>query len=179
MKTGRLRRYLRDNLVAGLKTSPFKAPFRAWVPLILYAPLAWWVGRSEGLLEPGMLGPPHIFWLPVTLFIFPTLLEEGFFRGILIPRDTADLGWRRIIMAVTLSTALFVLWHPLNALTVNPGALPIFSDPHFLLVTTLLGLACSISYILSRSLWHPLLIHWLTVVVWVIFSGGRNLILEF
>jgi predicted Abi (CAAX) family protease len=30
----------------------------------------------------------------------------------------------------------------------------------------------------SRCLWMPIIIHWLTVVVWVIFLGGRNKLLE-
>ena len=38
-------------------------------------------------------------------------------------------------------------------------------------------MVCSIGYILSRSLWVPVLIHWVTVVVWVSFLGGRNLLL--
>ena len=47
-----------------------------------------------------------------------------------------------------------------------------------LLIVALLGITCSVSYVLSRSLWTPIIIHWLTVVVWVIFLGGRNKLLE-
>jgi len=71
-----------------------------------------------------------------------------------------------------------VVWHPLNALTFNTAANPLFLDPAFLIIVTLLGLTCGYSYALSRSLWVPIIIHWATVTVWVLFLGGRNLVLE-
>ncbi len=116
--------------------------------------------------------------LPFSLFVFPSLLEGAFFRGILIPNDAASKSKPRIVVHVVVSTAAFVLWHPANALTINKTAAAIFLDPAFLLIVTLLGITCSISYVLSRSLWTPVIIHWLTVVVWVIFLGGRNKLLE-
>jgi predicted Abi (CAAX) family protease len=105
--------------------------------------------------------------LPIILFIFPSFLEESFFRGILIPINTEEKGKKKIIFYISLSTLSFVLWHPLNALTINPAAKIFFLDPYFLLITCLLGITCSFSYIYSRSLWLPVLIHWTTVVVWV------------
>jgi predicted Abi (CAAX) family protease len=84
----------------------------------------------------------------------------------------------RIIAYIAISTAVFVLWHPANALTINTAAVPVFLNTAFLLIVALLGITCSVSYVLSRSLWTPIIIHWLTVVVWVIFLGGRNLLLE-
>lgn len=116
--------------------------------------------------------------LPFSLFVFPSLLEEAFFRGILIPNDAARRSKPRIIAYIVLSTAAFVLWHPANALTINRTAAGIFLDPAFLLIVTALGITCSVSYVLSHSLWTPIIIHWLTVVVWVIFLGGRNKLLE-
>ncbi|MCW5214835.1 CPBP family intramembrane metalloprotease, partial [Desulfobulbus sp. US5] len=83
-----------------------------------------------------------------------------------------------ILFSTLLSAILFTLWHPLNALTVNPGAQALFCDPYFLVIVFCLGIVCSLTYILSRSLWVPIIIHWLTVVVWVIFLGGRNLLLK-
>jgi predicted Abi (CAAX) family protease len=71
-----------------------------------------------------------------------------------------------------------VAWHPLNALTINTGAQEVFLNPSFLVVVFCLGLACSLSYIYSKSLWAPVVIHWLTVFIWVFFLGGRNLMLK-
>ena len=75
-------------------------------------------------------------------------------------------------------TLLFVAWHPLNAATINPSAPTIFFDPAFLAITAVLGITCGYGYVVSKSLWVPVLIHWATVVAWVFFLGGRNLVLE-
>ncbi|MCI5125432.1 MAG: CPBP family intramembrane metalloprotease, partial [Candidatus Electrothrix sp. AR5] len=48
----------------------------------------------------------------------------------------------------------------------------------FLVIVFCLGIVCSLAYILSRSLWVPIIIHWLTVVIWVLFLGGRNLLVK-
>jgi predicted Abi (CAAX) family protease len=82
------------------------------------------------------------------------------------------------MLAIGWSTLLFVAWHPLNALTINPSAPALFLDPAFLLISAALGITCGYSYVVSKSLWVPVLIHWATVVVWVFFLGGRNLVLE-
>lgn len=116
--------------------------------------------------------------LLVTLFVFPSLLEEAFFRGILIPRDTVERGATRSILAIGWSTLWFVAWHPFNAVTINPSAPALFLDPAFLLTSAVLGITCGYAYVVSKSLWVPVLIHWATVVVWVFFLGGRNLVLE-
>ncbi|WP_366517676.1 CPBP family glutamic-type intramembrane protease [uncultured Marinobacter sp.] len=41
-----------------------------------------------------------------------------------------------------------------------------------------MGITCGYAYVLSRSIWVPVIIHWVTVTVWVLFLGGRNLVLE-
>ncbi|HEX7027903.1 MAG TPA: CPBP family glutamic-type intramembrane protease [Gammaproteobacteria bacterium] len=174
----RIKIYLQTNLLAGLRTSPFKAPLRAWLLLPFYAVIALAVGFGSELFQFEPLTSRMAFLLPFTLFVFPSLLEEAFFRGLLIPRDTADHGRKRIILAVGGSALFFVIWHPLGALTINPGASQIFLDPAFLLIVTALGITCGYGYVVSKSLWVPVLIHWLTVVAWVLLLGGRNLILE-
>jgi predicted Abi (CAAX) family protease len=170
--------YLRANLLAGGRVSPARA-WPWWLGLTLvYAALAYAIGRSSGLLDHQPLTGPARIYLPLTLFVFPALLEEAFFRGVLIPNATRAHGWQAVAGATLLSTVAFVLWHPLNALSINPGARELFLDPAFLLIVSLLGVTCSLAYILSRSLWAPVLIHWLTVLVWVLWLGGRNLLLE-
>lgn len=173
-----MKKYLETNLLAGLRTSPFHAPLRAWLLVPFYAIVALAVGFGSGLFRFEIISTKLAFLLPFTLFIFPSLFEEAFFRGLLIPRNIAQRGRRQIILSVGGSTLVFVLWHPLGALTVNPSAIPIFLDPAFLLVVTALGITCGYSYVISKSLWVPVLIHWATVVIWVFFLGGRNLVLE-
>jgi predicted Abi (CAAX) family protease len=170
--------YLKYNLLGGLQTAPTAGLARSFIYFFLYAVLALPIAFGSDLVRP-MVAEWQLFWfLPFALLIFPSLLEEAFFRGLLIPRNTRDRGTGAVWFYALLSSALFVAWHPLNALTINPGAAELFLNPWFLLITFLLGLSCSLGYIYSRSLWVPVLMHWLTVVVWVLFLGGRNLLLE-
>lgn len=170
--------YLRENLGEAFRTSPFAAPLRVWVPLLPFAVIALLVGFRSGLLQPQSEDPHLAFVLPFTLFIFPALLEETFFRGLLIPRDILQRGPVKTIVAIAGSTLLFVAWHPFNALAFNQSAIPLFLDPWFLVIVAALGITCGYAYALSRSIWVPVLIHWATVLVWVMFLGGRNLVLQ-
>ncbi len=170
--------YLRKNLLQGLKTPPWHAPLKAWLPFPVFAVFSVTLGLGTGLYQPGVLESSLFWFLPLSLIVFPSLLEEAFFRGILIPRDAASKGRVKAVMAITVSTLIFVLWHPFNALLFNEMALGIFLDPVFLVIVAALGLSCAYAYIKSGSLWLPIIMHWATVVVWVLFLGGRNLILE-
>ena len=170
--------YLQANLGASFRESPFRAPLKAWAVVPFYAVSALAIGFGSGLFHFKFVSTALAPLLPFTLLIFPSMLEEAFFRGVLIPRDTMEHGRRRIIPALIGSTALFVLWHPLSALTINRSAIPIFLDPAFLCIVAALGLTCGYSYLVSKSIWAPIIIHWATVVVWVFFLGGRNLVLE-
>jgi predicted Abi (CAAX) family protease len=178
MGVSRVAEYVKTNLVEGFRTSPLRAPFRAWALVPFYAAISLAVGFSSGLLRLELISAKLAPLLLFTLFIFPSLLEEAFFRGVLIPRNTLEHGATRSILAIGGSTLLFVAWHPVNALTINPSAPALFLDPAFLLISAALGITCGYGYVVSKSLWVPVLIHWATVVVWVFFLGGRNLILE-
>ncbi|MHC4119094.1 MAG: CPBP family glutamic-type intramembrane protease [Planctomycetota bacterium] len=170
--------YLKKNLLQGLKVSPFRAPLRSLIPVPFYVCASLAIGFRAGLFSIHIVDFPMPAILPFTLFVFPSLLEEAFFRGVLIPNDAAGKTKPRITAYIAISTAAFVLWHPATALTINKTAAAVFLDPAFLVIVTLLGITCSISYVISRCLWTPIIIHWLTVVVWVIFLGGRNKLLE-
>jgi CAAX protease family protein len=170
--------YLKTNLVEGFRTSPLRAPLKAWSLVPFYAAISLAVGFSSGLLRFELISAKLAPLLLITLFVFPSLLEEAFFRGVLIPRDSFERGATRSILAIGWSTLMFVAWHPLNATTINPSAPALFLDPAFLLISAALGITCGYGYVVSKSLWVPVLIHWATVVVWVFFLGGRNLILE-
>ena len=170
--------YLKNNIIPGFKTSP-KQELKLSVCLtILFASIAFFIGGKGDLFKAGLLDSAKFFILPFSLFIFPSLLEEMFFRGILIPNNTRDKGAKSIIASVLISTSIFTLWHPLNAVTINSTAKALFLNPYFLSIVFCLGLVCSVTYIYSKSLWAPILIHWFTVLIWIFFLGGRNLILE-
>jgi len=170
--------YLRDNLLRGLKVSPFKAPLKSLIPVPIYVCASLAIGFYTELFSVDIVDYPMSLVLPFTLFVFPSLLEEALFRGILIPNDAANHSRTSVVLCISLSTFAFVMWHPLNALTINKAAMIFFLNPVFLLITALLGITCSISYVISRSLWMPIIIHWFTVIAWVMFLGGRNKILE-
>ncbi|WP_166252805.1 type II CAAX prenyl endopeptidase Rce1 family protein [Marinobacter salicampi] len=172
------RAYLRRNLAAGLLTSPFQASARAWVLLPAYAAVALAIGLGSGLLR---WEPMLTAWAPVmllALLVFPSLLEEGLFRGLLIPRQIRESGLFWTGLAIAGSTVLYVLWHPLTALMTETQERRLFLAPAFLAIVTLLGITCGHNYAVSKSLWGPILIHWMTVVVWVFLFGGHNTVLD-
>ncbi len=173
-----VQKYLKNNLIGGFKTSPLTEFQLSALAFAVYAALALPIGFGSGLIAPALAKGKLFLFLPFTLLVFPSLLEEAFFRGLLIPRNTRDRGIRQVLFYSVLSSALFVAWHPLNALTINPGAREIFLNPWFQLIAFFLGLSCSLGYIYSRSLWVPVLMHWWTVLVWVLFLGGRNLLAQ-
>jgi len=173
-----MREYLKINYVAGIKTSPLRSLKFSIIVTLIYGLIAAIVGLNSGLFKLDIIDSSFAFFLPFTLFVFPSFLEESFFRGILIPNNTRERGLKYVLVMAIISSTLFVAWHPLNALTINKGAQELFLNPYFLFVVFCLGMTCSLSYIYSRSLWAPVTIHWLTVSLWVFFLGGRNLILE-
>ena len=161
-----------------IRTAPGKELTKCIWIVLAYSLAALLIGFSSGIYNFGQLDLQKFWFLPLTLFLFPSIPEEFFFRGLLIPRNAIELPWQRSVAYVVFSAFAFTVWHPLNALTVNPTAQQFFLNPFFLVIVFLLGLACGFSYLLSRSIWVPVIIHWLTVVVWVLFLGGRNLVLE-
>ena len=169
--------YLKKNTLKGCKEKPLRLPLTIFIVGAFYATTAIGFGLSSGLFEIRIIQLELALKFLVTSFIFPSFLEEIVFRGMIIPRDTVEQGIRNIFAYTLLSAALFVLWHPLNALTINPGGQAYFLDGRFLLIVFSLGITCSLSYIYSKSIWIPVTIHWLTVIVWVCFLGGRNLLL--
>jgi predicted Abi (CAAX) family protease len=172
------REYLKLNLLRGFLTNPLKAPLKAWFLVLFYGMFSLIIGFYSGMLKYELISLKLMPFLLVTLFIFPSLLEEAFFRGILIPMETITQSANQIIFVITRSALLFVLWHPFNAFLFNHDAIKFFYDPAFLLIVAALGITCSYSYIISKSIWIPVLIHWVTVIIWVFFFGGRNMLLD-
>jgi predicted Abi (CAAX) family protease len=104
--------------------------------------------------------------LLATLFIAPALGEELLFRGMIIARDHPSRT------SIIMSVVLFVLWHPLQAITIGPPWSRAFLDPIFLLCVAVLGTALARIYVATKSLWPAVVIHWLVVASWKLFLGG-------
>lgn len=102
----------------------------------------------------------------------PAISEELFFRVLLLPHPQENVTTAEIWFWGSMSLILFIIYHPLNGVTFFPSARKTFFNPVFLLLATVLGIACSVVYVQSGSLWLPVIIHWLVVVVWLVFLGG-------
>ncbi|MDR7116768.1 type II CAAX prenyl endopeptidase Rce1 family protein [Caulobacter sp. BE254] len=128
------------------------------------------LGFSTGLYAVTPTEPGLPLRLLTVLFV-PALGEEIPFRGLLVPaRDEAA----RPRTAITLSTALYVAWHPLETLTFLPKA-TMFLRPDFLACTAILGLGCALMRWRTGSLWPAVILHGGFVVVWQTWLGGVRL----
>jgi len=128
------------------------------------------IGFSTGLyaVTPAVPGLPLRL---LTVLFVPALGEEIPFRGLLVPgRDEDVRPWP----ALGLSTALYVAWHPLEALTFLPQA-AMFLRPDFLACTAILGLGCAVMRWRTGSLWPAVILHGGFVVVWQTWLGGVRL----
>ena len=111
--------YLKNNLLQGLRVSPFRAPLKSLIPLPVYVCASLAIGFYAGLFSVGIIDHPMSVVLPFSLFVFPSLLEEAFFHGVLIPNNAVTQSKIRIVAYVAVSTAAFVLWHPANRISNN------------------------------------------------------------
>lgn len=157
-----------SDLLAGLRGLPSGEGWRraafelAWaLPLLLLV---------AHLGELAQIQPPPdgttTLRLAALLFLAPALGEELLFRGLLIPREGNTTRWMAI------SVVLFVLWHPLQAITFGPPWAETFLDPWFLAAVAILGVALARIYAATRSLWPCILTHWLLVLGWKTLLGG-------
>lgn len=167
-----------SDLRASLRQGPSQGAVVCLSVTLVFLVVALSVGFAGSVFRFSSIDIVRWWFLPLTLFVFPSFLEELVFRGVLLRRNLLDSGWRAAVGPVIYGSIVFTLWHPINALTINPGAQRFFLDPVFLLIVFLLGIATGIGYLVSRSLWVPVLMHWLTVVIWVFLLGGRNLVME-
>src|SRR5215470_7163737 len=136
------------------------------------------IGLASGLLRVDVAGAgaTDAIRIAALLFIQPALFEEIVFRGLLLPRDVRSMPRSRVILIAGVALAVYVASHPVNAWFFRPQVLGVFSSVAYLSLATLLGLACTIAYFISRSIWPPVIIHWLTVVAWIDLLGGRALL---
>lgn len=156
------------DVVAALRRVPNgHGSLRAVIELAWAIPLMLLLGHFGGLIHLTIPRDASTgLVLAATLFLVPSLGEELLFRGFVIPLKSPNTGWQ------ALSVLLFVLWHPLQAITIGPPWAKAFVDPWFLSVVAVLGICLARIYAASRSLWPPIVIHWLVVVGWKLFLGG-------
>lgn len=163
--------YASTNLRPALRTSIRKVLASTWLLAVPYCVFALCLGLSSGLL---VVDTPTLFEvavLPPLLLVYPCLIEESVFRGLLLPRSLLDASRRRRFALVSLSTGLFVLMHPLNALLIGLSDTSQFLEPAFLAIVAALGYTCGYLYLRSGSLWAPIAVHWASVVSWNLFLG--------
>jgi predicted Abi (CAAX) family protease len=102
--------------------------------------------------------------------LFPALTEELLFRVLPLPRIGENVPPVTMGLWGATSLALFVASHQIKASWTRSRY--VFRDPVFLLLTAFLGLACTITYLRSSSIWPAVAIHWLCVIVWLLALGG-------
>ncbi|RMG08227.1 MAG: CPBP family intramembrane metalloprotease [Cyanobacteria bacterium J055] len=139
--------------------------------LVVYAAIALPIGRKLNFLQFEMgLHPAIVLRMAIVAWIAPGLLEELVWRVCLIPHPTEAIDPSIFWFWVILSLCLFAIYHPLNFFVKHDT----FKDPIFLLLATLLGVICTMSYLKSGSIWTPTFLHWAIIVVWLSFCGGYD-----
>ncbi|MFH7242724.1 MAG: type II CAAX prenyl endopeptidase Rce1 family protein [Spirulina sp.] len=133
------------------------------------------LGLGSHWLTPGVALPwPQGLRLAARVLVVPALMEEGFWRVLMLPHKTEILTPKKRWLVGLPMLGLFVLMHVFSSLTLYPQGFPTFVAPIFLLSATLLGLICTLAYWASGSGWVPVAMHWLVVFVWLMFLGGYD-----
>ena len=130
--------------------------------------LGWQTGFIKWQPQPSKIA----IRIMITSLIAPAMIEEIWFRVLLLPVPSNTPTLQTFLTASWFSLYLFIIYHPLNAVTFFPQGRKTFFDPVFLTLATALGVVCTWSYWQNGSLWVPVLIHWLTVVLWLSYLGG-------
>jgi predicted Abi (CAAX) family protease len=142
--------------------------------LILYSLIALPIGFKFNFLHIEIVGlPPVRIWgLLIICLLSPAITEEIVFRVLLLPHTSENYSPAHLALWGSVSLAIFILYHPLNALSFYSAGQKAFFNPVFLTLAAILGIACTLSYWQSGSLWPPVAIHWLVVVAWLTLLGG-------
>ncbi len=109
-------------------------------------------------------------WLRIAAIalVLPALVEEIVFRGLLMPVPSV-VSMR---IGMWLSIALFVIWHPLQAVAFGPPWSALFLAPAFLAAVLVLAIGLTHVRIVTGSLWPAILGHWLIVAAWKLLFAG-------
>ncbi|KAG7349383.1 CAAX protease self-immunity-domain containing protein [Nitzschia inconspicua] len=153
------------------------------------------VAIGTGFIEPVQdFNPPSIASLqaepasmlpllkPLSAFIFPSLLEELFWRGmILSPPPTSHLTslpapW---LIEAGIVLVVHVATHPLAGRTVWPRGRKTFEDYRFLGLASIVLAGATVSYVVSGgSVWAAAFTHGVPVALWRDFFGGEAKLLQ-
>ncbi len=136
------------------------------------------VGLRTGLVRIELMtgGRGRFVLLALLLAIRPSLLEELIFRVLFIPHPALGYPLRTTLFWAGVGLFSFIMFHPINGLFIRRIARSLFTDPLFLTFAGLLGIACTTAYLISGSIWPPILIHWAVVTPWIlVFGGGKVL----
>jgi predicted Abi (CAAX) family protease len=116
-------------------------------------------------------------WIkPLSAFLFPSLVEELCWRGVLIPHPSMIPGGNvySILPQAGVVLLVHVLSHPLAGMTVWPRGKDVFVDPRFLLLATIVLGGATASYLCSGgSVWCAAFTHGIPVALWRDFFGGE------
>ena len=136
------------------------------------------LGFSTGFLKIELMtATPRMFAIiPVLIFIRPALIEETVFRGAFVPHVREEQSRASVLVSAALSLIVFVAMHPLNGIFFKTSAHDVYIHPVFLASAALLGLACTVAYRITGSLWPSIAMHWMTVTCWTVFFGGKRLL---
>jgi len=166
--------WLGDRLAASVLTIPSLMDWGICLAVLaVYAAIAFPVGfRLRFLQQEWVTNPQTIVASTLVALIFPSIFEEVIFRGLLLPHPAEAASTATIVLWSIVSLVLFVVAHPLNALLVLTSRRATFYDGTFLTLAGLLGVACTVTYLQSGSLWTAIGLHWAVVVVWLLSLGG-------
>jgi predicted Abi (CAAX) family protease len=144
--------------------------------LIVYSAIAIALGFRTGFLSftPNLFLTKQGILGSLGLFFFPALGEEILMRVFLLPHPTERVLISSWLVWAGISLFIFIVYHPLNALTFYGVGYPTFLKPVFLALAGLLGLGGAIAYYFTGSLLAIVLIHWIVVVVWLFILGGKK-----
>lgn len=148
--------------------------------LIGFGAIALGIGFSQGILQWHPWAAPWYRQVgaALRLAIVPALVQEYIFRVLLIPYPKSWIPvWYWWAWGL-LSVVLFVGWQWVHAKYLQRSRLALIANPPCLLLTTLLGLACTLTYWLTGSLWTITLIHWVFVAAWWLLLGGKQQMLR-
>jgi uncharacterized protein len=170
---------LRQRLLRALTTAPNRSGW-VWSAAVfcVFGAVAAAIGVPTGFLRlaPAALPVGVLLETSTVLLLHPSFTEEILFRAVPIPHPGEGASTRRTVVGAALGIVLFMASHPANGLIFRPAAFAVFTNPVFLVLTGLLGLACSVAYVRSGSIWPAVLLHWLVVNVWIFLLGGARLL---
>jgi predicted Abi (CAAX) family protease len=131
-----------------------------WLGPVLVA-----LGLAGGFVGAGPApDPPVLIRIAAIALISPAFAEELFFRALLV-------GPASSLLRCAVGIALFVAWHPLQAMIFGERWAEIVFNPFFLCAAAVLGIAMTRVYLRMQSIWPPVVLHWLVVIAWKLAGG--------